>query len=123
MSPEQRLEPVVRTISLTDMVRYAGATWDWHQLHYDHDFLASIGLDRPVVDGQMLGALMADQLEKLGRVESLEFRFRSMVFAGEEVTIEAEIESVDDGEVSVRQTVKVGDRLCVTGGGVVEVAA
>lgn len=110
-----------RAISLTDMVRYAGATWDWHQLHYDADFLESIGLDRPVVDGQMLGALMADQLESLGTVQSLEFRFRSMVFAGEEITLEGVVDDVDDGEITVRQTVKVGDRVCVTGGGVVEV--
>ena len=49
MNPDQKLEKVVRTISLTDMVRYAGATWDWHQLHYDADFLESIGLDLSLI--------------------------------------------------------------------------
>ena len=39
-----------RTIELADMVAYAGATWDWHRLHYDSAWLASRGLDRPVVD-------------------------------------------------------------------------
>ena len=119
------LPSVERTITLTDMIRYAGATWDWHQLHYDPDYLASVGLDRPVVDGQMLGAMMAAQLEERGRLRSLRYRFRSMVFAGETVRVEsvpsAASASSPDALRSFDQTVRVGDRVCVTGGGTVEV--
>ena len=34
------IPPLERTIGLTDMVAYAGATWDWHKLHYDQAYVA-----------------------------------------------------------------------------------
>ena len=60
MKVGQRLPDLVRTVTLTDMVAYGGATWDSHRLHYDHSFAVSAGMERPVVDGQMLGALKTD---------------------------------------------------------------
>lgn len=108
-----------RTITLTDMVAYAGATWDWHRLHYDLEFVGEKGLSKSVVDGQMLGALMAEQLlDHLGPaafIAKLEFRFRAMVFAGDTVRVEAEVTSVDDGSLDVAQRVMVRDLLAVDG--------
>ena len=48
---------------LADMVAYAGSTWDWHRLHYDSAWLDAKGIPAPVVDGQMFGALIAQQLQ------------------------------------------------------------
>ncbi len=64
VAPEQGAEvpALVRTIELTDMVAYAGATWDWHRLHYDPAYLAEKQLAAPVVDGQVFGALLAEVL-------------------------------------------------------------
>jgi len=64
MKVGQRLPDLVRTITLTDMVAYGGATWDSHRLHYDPSFAVSAGMERPVVDGQMLGALFGEQLTR-----------------------------------------------------------
>ena len=47
--------PLERTINLTDMVAYAGATWDWHKLHYDAAYVAEKKLPGPIVDGQVYG--------------------------------------------------------------------
>ena len=33
--------PLTRTIGLPDMVAYAGATWDWHRMHYDTGYLTA----------------------------------------------------------------------------------
>lgn len=81
--------PLERTITLTDMVAYAGATWDWHRLHYDPAYLAEKGLPAPVVDGQVFGALLAQQVQDwLGPravVHRLQLRFKNLVFAGETV--------------------------------------
>lgn len=88
-----------RTIELADMVAYAGATWDWHRLHYDHDWLAERGIERPVVDGQLFGALLAEQLldwvGETATLTALSFRFRGFVYAGETVRCTARVESVD----------------------------
>ncbi|MDG2114695.1 MAG: MaoC/PaaZ C-terminal domain-containing protein, partial [Actinomycetota bacterium] len=64
MKVGDRLPDLVRTITLTDMVAYGASTWDYHRLHYDHDFATRAGMERPVVDGQMFGALFAEQLTR-----------------------------------------------------------
>ncbi len=106
-----------RTITLTDMVAYAGATWDWHRMHYDPDFLTAKGFPGPVVDGQVFGALLAEQLQDwLGPravLRTLDFRFKNLVFAGETVRCTAQVTAVEpdpdgDGElVTVASTVEV----------------
>jgi acyl dehydratase len=100
-----------RTIELADMVAYAGATWDWHRLHYDSAWLAERGLDRPVVDGQVLGALLAEMV--LGwagpgaELTALSFRFKGFVFAGETVRCTGRVVAVVDGVTSLECGVEV----------------
>jgi acyl dehydratase len=100
-----------RTIELPDMVAYAGATWDWHRLHYDSAWLAERGLERPVVDGQLFGALLAEMvLDWAGpgaMLTALSFRFKGFVFAGETVRCIGRVTSVDDGATSLECTVEV----------------
>jgi acyl dehydratase len=108
-----------RTITLTDMVAYAGATWDWHRLHYDPAFVATKGLERPVVDGQVLGALMAEQLmDELGPhawITNLGLRYRAMMFAGDTVRIEASVTDDDGVVTSFTQRALVGERIVAEG--------
>jgi acyl dehydratase len=109
-----RLEPAM-------LVAYAGATWDWHRLHHDSEYAADLGLDGPVVDGQMFGALLAERCMKAfgpgAWVRKLSFRLRSVVYAGDSITIEGRVTEVrqESGRlvVSVEQEVKVGDRTAV----------
>jgi acyl dehydratase len=106
---------LVRTIALTDMVAYAGATWDWHRLHYDHDWLVAHGLTRPVVDGQIFGALLAEALQDwLGPravIRRLYFRFRELVLAGETVRCTGRVTHVDGRLLTIEQQVEVvGER-------------
>lgn len=108
-----------RRITLTDMVAYAGATWDWHRLHYDPAFIASRGLERPVVDGQMLGALMAEALQDaLGPrafIATLGLRYKAMVFADDTVRIEATFLGVEDGDQRFELRALVGERVAAEG--------
>lgn len=114
---------LAHTIGLIDAVAYAGATWDWHRLHYDPAYAAGMGLDSPVVDGQMLGALLARQvLDHLGSsafLRTLDFRLKSMVSVGETVRCRAETarsERVDGGVlVTFNQRMTVEDRTIIDG--------
>lgn len=123
MTVETSPPDLVRTIGLTDMVAYAGATWDWHRLHYDRDYTAERGLASPVVDGQMLGGLLARQaLGHLGPgafLRALDFRLRSMVSAGDTVRCTAETDSwrrVDGGTLVVfEHRVTVEGRVVIDG--------
>lgn len=119
----ERLPTIARELDQARMVMYAGATWDWHRLHYDTEYVAERKLPAPLVDGQMLGALFAEQVhrhfEPRARIVGMKLRFRSMVFAGESVDITGEIVSVEEGPdggrtVVCRQSARVGSRTCST---------
>ncbi|GAA3203243.1 MaoC/PaaZ C-terminal domain-containing protein [Actinocorallia longicatena] len=115
--------PLERKIELADMIAYAGATWDWHRLHYDPSYLAERGLDAPVVDGQMFGALLAAQVQDwLGpgwELTGLHFRFRSLVFAGETVRCLGEVTAESDDEITVALRIEADGRVAVAPAGAV----
>ena len=96
--------PALRmVISLTTLVAYAGATWDFHRYHYDGAVAASLGFPAPFMDGQMIGALLARQLMAWGGadafVRKLSFRLREMVFADDTIVITGNVKGkiVDKG--------------------------
>lgn len=90
-----KLPQLKRRITLSQMVAYAGATWDWHKLHYDLEFLQSVGLEAPVIDGQIFGALMAEAVTDWagpsGWIVAMDMRYRAMAFAGAVVEVESEV--------------------------------
>lgn len=100
-----------RTIELPDMVAYAGATWDWHRLHYDTAWLTERGLERPVVDGQLFGALLAEMVLDWAGPEAtltaLSFRFKNLVFAGETLRCTGTVTSEDGDLVTLECRVDV----------------
>lgn len=117
----EKLPSLECTLDIVDLVRYAGATWDWYRWHYDVAAAREAGLRGPLVDGQMLGALLARQaLAWAGprsRVRRMSFRYASMVFAGETVRCESEVASVKTAGamlvVSLTQRILVGDRAAI----------
>jgi acyl dehydratase len=99
--------------TLTSMIAYAGATWDWHRLHYDHDYLKSKGLAAPVVDGQVFGAYVVQAIQDwLGEnafISELDFRYASLVFAEEHVQVSGEVIEVISAGVSLSLKIDVVD--------------
>jgi acyl dehydratase len=102
---------LTRTIEQADMIAYAGSTWDWHKLHYDHDYLAAKQLDRAVIDGQVFGALIAESIQDwLGArasITKLHFRFKNLVFAGETVKVRGSVTAIEpQGDGTARLTIE-----------------
>lgn len=89
------LPPLEFTASLTALVMYAGATWDFHRYHYDPAFVADAGLPAPFMDGQMLGALFARMLMNWGGrdafVRRLSYRQRTPVYQGESFVLNGSV--------------------------------
>jgi acyl dehydratase len=117
-----------RKLDLVRMIAYAGATWDWARLHYDPVYVAERQLPAPVIDGQMLGALLSkallDWLGPRAFIRKLNFRLRAMVFAGDTVRCEGETTALATEEeqclVTVAQRVRVSDRVVADGTAVVQ---
>jgi len=118
MNVGETLKPLTVTIDLARMVAYAAASWDWFPTHYDVVAAAAAQLPRPVVDGQMFGALLARHAllgARDARVLRLSFRLQAMVFAGETVTVEGAIQTITGNRVVLQQRITCRDRVVVTG--------
>lgn len=117
LSAGRAIRPLRRCIVLADMVAYGAATWDWHRLHYDEAHARRLGAPAPLVDGQMLGALLAEcVLRSAGpgaRLVRLSYRNRAPVHAGETVVCTGTIATSDDAGFSVDLSVTVGEQLVV----------
>lgn len=97
----EALPPLDIEISLTALVVYAAATWDFHRYHYDPALSAQAGSPAPFMDGQMAGALMASHVMSWAGpdafVRKLSFRLRNMVCAGERIVLAATVTKVAPG--------------------------
>jgi len=107
------LPPIDVDVSLTALVMYAGATWDFHRYHYDTAFVTKLDMPAPFMDGQMLGALMARQLMTWGGIDCfvrrLDYRQRAMVYAGDTIAIRGKVigTAIENGRPLALCTVSV----------------
>lgn len=116
-------------VSLTALVMYAGATWDFHRYHYDAGYVAERGYQAPFMDGQMAGALIARHVTAWAGPEAfvhrLAYRLRAMVFAGDRIRLGGRVrtKSSQDGRYAVGIDVEVvkADGARVVEGGQVEI--
>ena len=84
------LPSLTKEITTVQMMMYGAATWDFMRVHYDADYTRQRGFPGPFVDGQMLGAFLAqlvvDWVGNPGALKRLSVRYRNFVFPGDTVT-------------------------------------
>ncbi len=84
------LPPLTKEITAVHMMMYGAATWDFMRLHYDAEYARERGFEGPIVDGQMLGAFLAqlvvDWAGDPGVLRRLSLRYRTFVLPGDTVT-------------------------------------
>ena len=113
--PERMFGPV----TLTDIVRYQGASGDMNPIHHDDDFARAAGFPSAISVG-MLGAgwLAAYCTEHLGEetVRRFRTRFSGVVYRGDRLTASAQVvrRFACDGETRV----ELAMQLCKDDGGV-----
>jgi len=106
ISVGEEIPSLRKRISLIQMVMYAAATWDFYRHHYDYEFVRAKGYPAPFVDGQMLGAFLAQMVTSWMGDEStlkrLSFSFRAMAFPGDVLTCRGKV-----GEKFIRDKEKL----------------
>ncbi len=125
------LPPLQKSFHPARMMAYGAATWDFIRLHYDVDYVKEQGFEAPFVDGQMLGGILAQQVQDWAGPDAflrrLSFRNRSMLFAGDSVTCRGTVarKFEEDGEGLVECQLWVekpnGDRVVEPASAVVRV--
>lgn len=81
---------VIGPVSVTDFVRYQGASGDFNPIHHDHLFATSSGYEGPLGIGMFAaGAMNAWATDWLGpdNVRRTRMRWKRPVFAGHTLTI------------------------------------
>lgn len=92
---------VVGPLTLTDFVRYQGASGDMNPSHHDHEFAQRNGSPGAFAPGLLSAAIMADwATEWLGpkNIRSFSVRFVSPVYVGDTLTVSGEYDA--DAEIS-----------------------
>ena len=75
--PTLRKEPTTQ-----QLVKYAGASGDYYQIHYDKDFALANGLPSVIIHGALKGAwmgqIMTEWIGELGTLKKLTTQYRGM---------------------------------------------
>ena len=84
------LPSMVKNPTTQQLVKYAGASGDYYQIHYDKDFAQSTGLDGVILHGALknafLGQFMTDWMGPSGTLKRLACQYRGMDFPEQAIT-------------------------------------
>ena len=100
----QEIPSLEKNPTTQQLVRYAGASGDFYQIHYDKDFAIANGLPGVILHGALknafLGQLMTDFAGELGSLRRLAVQYRGMDQPGSKVVCRGKIakKRVDNGE-------------------------
>jgi acyl dehydratase len=125
---ETRELVLVRGLTRTQIVQYAGASGDFNPVHTDERFaVEAAGYPSVFAHGMLTMGMAARVLTDWFGPEALlryEARFRAQVFPGATLTAAARVESVDHGTAAVALTVTdAQDVVVMTGNAVVRTSA
>lgn len=90
-------------LTVTDLVRYAGASGDFNPLHHDEGYARAAGLPGVMAHGMLSAGLLASFVTRwfgAGSVRRYKVRFREKVFPGDTLTAEGRVtgETTQQGE-------------------------
>lgn len=92
---EQELPSITKEPTTRQLVRYAGASGDFYEIHYDKDYALGNGLPGPILHGALksafLGQLVTDWIREGGTLRRLTCQYRGMDVPGDKLTASGKI--------------------------------
>lgn len=98
------IPPLVKKPTTRQLVKWAGASGDFYEIHYDKDYAQSTGLPGVIVHGKLkasfLAQMLTDWIGEDGVLRKLTCQHRGMDFPGEVMTCKGKVTKkyVKDGE-------------------------
>ena len=98
------MSPLVKEPTSQQLVKYAGASGDYYQIHYDKDYAQASGLKGVIIHGALksafLGQLMTRWIGPLGTLKRLSCQYRGMDDPGRPITAKGTVTRKyrEDGE-------------------------
>jgi len=102
------LPALVKYPTTMQLVKYAGASGDYYQIHYDKDFALASGLPGIIVHGWLalsfLGQMLTDWLGEGGALVKLSGSYRGMNLVNEDIICSGKVTKkyVEDGRNCAR---------------------
>ncbi|MFN8534899.1 MAG: MaoC/PaaZ C-terminal domain-containing protein [Dehalococcoidia bacterium] len=101
----EELPPLVKpALTTQQLVKFAGASYDFYQIHYDLEFAKSTGLETVIAHGLLklayLGQFVTSWMGPNSLVRKLGCQYRGMDFPGDVITVRGAIvrKYQEDGE-------------------------
>ena len=95
VSEGMEMPPLVKNPTTQQLVRYAGASGDYYQIHYDKDFAQGNQLEGVILHGALknafLGQFMTGWMGPLGALKRLACQYRGMDFPGNAITAKGKV--------------------------------
>ena len=101
------IPPLKKNPTTQQLVKYAGASGDFYQIHYDQDYAKSNGLPTVIIHGALknawFGQIITDWIGLSGQLKELSVQYRGMDIPGSPLTIQGKIlrKWVDNGQYLV----------------------
>lgn len=92
---EQEIPSITKEPTTRQLVRYAGASGDFYEIHYDKDYALGNGLPGPILHGALksafLGQLVTDWIREGGTLRRLTCQYRGMDVPGDKLTASGKV--------------------------------
>jgi len=86
-----QITPLQKNATTQQLVRWAGASGDFYQIHYDKDFALNNALPGVIIHGALksawLGQMLGDWVGEGGRIKSYGCSYRGMDVPGEDLIL------------------------------------
>ncbi len=98
------ITPLAKNATTQQLVRWAGASGDFYQIHYDKDFALANDLPGQIIHGALksawLGQLLGEWIGEKGTIKSYGCSYRGMDVPGEDLMCKGSVTKkyVEDGE-------------------------
>jgi acyl dehydratase len=107
------VNPLARSASRLDLVKYAAASGDFNPVHFDHETASAAGFPGVVAHGLLMGAWLmqtaAAYSSSVHPIAEARLRFRNPLLPGAAALIQGEVSDVGAGRARVDLTLAAGD--------------
>lgn len=89
------IPPLEKKLTTRMLVKWAGASWDWNELHYDKDFAMKLGFPGVIAHGRIkaafLAQLISDWIGEKGVFKRLSLQYRGNDFPGDKILCKGKV--------------------------------